>query len=136
MAYLALAFQLGQLAPSLLNIRLRIWPVNLVEVNIINAQAFEAGLGLALDRVRLQAITYLALLIPDQGTLGEDKGPLTTFDGLPNDLLRMTQTIHGSGIDPVNTQVQAALNGGDRLLVILRTPAGVPTASTHGPRSN
>ena len=135
MAHLALFFQFGQRAPALFNIGVGERPVDLVQVNGIDIESLQAGFDLPANRVGLEAVTHNATLIPDLRALGEDVWALASFDGFANYHLRVTQAIDGSGIDPVDAQIQRTLNRLDRLLVILWSPAMCSMIATYRPGS-
>ena len=64
MADEALLLQLGERRPALLDVRRRDRPVDLVEVDRVDAEPLQAGIGLAQDRVALEAVHDPALAAP------------------------------------------------------------------------
>src|SRR6185503_6601008 len=87
-ADLALLLQRSKGGPALLDVLVRVGPVDLVQVDGVDAEPAQARLTLAPDRVGLEAVADLAALVPDHAALGEDVRPLAhPVEGPGNDLL-------------------------------------------------
>src|SRR5258707_4352835 len=88
-----------------------------------------------MDRGHTQISMNIALVVPTQTALCENVGtgsrprPQRKSD----DLLRVAHTINSRGIDPVNAEVERAVDRRDRLFVVLFTPAKFPTRAADGP---
>jgi hypothetical protein len=110
--------------------------VDLVEVDRVDAEALEAGLRLAQDRVGLEAVLHASSRPLDQRALREDVWPV----GHPGDRaadhrLRAPEAVGRGGVDPVHAEIDRALDGRDRLFVVLRSPPELPAAATDRPRA-
>jgi hypothetical protein len=44
-------------------------------------------------------------------------------------------SVHGRGIDPVDAEIERAMDGGDGVVVVLGAPAILPVAAADGPRA-
>src|SRR5690242_5258008 len=78
---------------------------------------------------------YLPLVVPNKRTFGEDVGFLTPFNSLAHHLFGVAQPINGGSIDPVDAKAEGMFDGGDRFVVVLRTPTSGPTTTSHCPCS-
>src|SRR5215207_9275250 len=130
-ADLALGDQLGHGPPGLLDRRARggVRPVELVEVDVVGAEALEALLQLEPDRLRPQVVGGLVVLaaVPGPAALGEHQLPAGALaQHLPDDLLGVPEPVHGGRVDPGHAGVEGLVEGGDRLVVVLRAPAEPP----------
>ena len=128
-AYFPFLNQFGNRFPRFLDILVRHRPVDLVEVDHVDIQAAQALLRLFFHTPLLEPIVHLPVagILPDQAALsGNDDLLPATFDRLAHDLLRVAQPVSGSGVDPVDAQVQGAPDHRQRLLVILLTPPKLP----------
>src|SRR5207253_585186 len=85
----------------------------------------------------LQIVRDLAGIVPDQAALRENvRAALETLDRAAHDRLGVSEAVSGRGIDPVDAKIQPGADRGNRLLVVLRTPAEFPFASADRPRSD
>ena len=50
-----------------------------------------------------------------------------------NHLFGVAEAVDGRGIDPVDAEVEGAMDGGDRFVVVLRSPGEFPIAAADGP---
>lgn len=50
-----------------------------------------------------------------------------------NHLFRVPQPIDGGRVDPVDSQVNGSMDGGNGLIIVLRTPGEGPVAAAYGP---
>src|ERR1700740_319277 len=74
--------------------------------------------------------------MPAHRALGKDERLMAcAIQGTGNDLFRMSKTIDGRGVDPVDTEIERAVNRMDGFGVVLRPPAKFPVAATDGPRA-
>src|SRR5713101_2825698 len=55
------------------------------------------------------------------------------FVRAPDDQLRTAEAVGGGGVDPVDAQLERAVDRLDRVLVVLRTPAELPAATSDRP---
>jgi hypothetical protein len=105
-----LLLQLGEGPPALLDVGLRVGPVDLVEVDRIDSQPGEAGLDLAPDRVALQAVGDAAPTAVEERRLREDVRPiLAAGEDAADDLLRVSEAVDGRRVDPVDTEIERPL---------------------------
>ena len=75
-----------------------------------------------------------AVGVPEPRALGEDVGLVRRgFDRAAYHLFRVAQSVDGRGVDPVDAQIERAMNGGDGVVVVLRTPGVLPVAAADGP---
>ena len=73
-------------------------------------------------------------LAPEHRALGEDVGLLlAAFERPCHHFFRMAQSVDRGCIDPVDAKVEGALDRGDRIVVVLRSPAKLPVATADGP---
>ena len=102
--------------------------MNLVQIDYVDIEAAQAVLDFAADRVGSQYFLHLPLCIPVQATLGEDvrSGAAPVLQSTANHFLGVSQTVDGGGVDPVDAEFERAVNGGDRFVVVLRSPGELP----------
>ncbi len=103
--------------------------MNLVQIDSLDPQPAQACFHFAANRISLETLLYLPILIPDPFALGEDIGWIgETFDRLTHDLFRVAQAVHRRCVDPVYTFVErAACIAAIEVVVILRSPGERPT---------
>src|SRR6266478_320774 len=98
--------------------------MNLVKVDHIDIEPAEAVLALAANGVSVQRAMDIPLFVPAQTALGENvrtrTGPIAQRGC--HDFLRMAHSVNGRGVDPVNAQLERAMNRGDGSFVILFAP--------------
>jgi hypothetical protein len=112
--------------------------VELVQVDVVAAEALEAALQLEADRGRPQVVDDRASLagVPAAAAFGEHQHALAPLaDHLADDLLRVAEAIDGGGVDPVDPGVEGPVHGSDGLVVVLGSPAEGPRA-TDRPRTD
>src|SRR4029077_17040560 len=93
-----------------------------------NGFRFEDALG------RLHGVAW----IPCQAALGEEQRALRCgkfAEEFANDFFRMSQSVDGSRVDPVDAQIQGMAHGRNGIGVVLRPPAEGPSATANGPRT-
>src|SRR5687768_5792248 len=76
------------------------------------------------------------MLVPDEAALGEHertRGRRDLAQQTADQFLRMAETVHGGGVDPVDAQLEGVTHGRKGSGVILRTPAEGPTTAADGP---
>jgi hypothetical protein len=109
--------------------------MDLKKINRFQAQTPPPVFTLAANGVCPGLFINLAGAISAESTLGEDVGPSTGpfRECARDDFFGVAQTVCGGRIDPVNSEFQCPMEGGDRLLVVLPTPAALATRATNGP---
>ena len=112
------------------------WPVDLIQVDCVDAEPCEAAFGLAKDRVTLQVVHHGPAGSWHERRLREHIGAFgEARKCAPDDLLRAAQPVRRSGVDPVHAHAECPLDGLDRRLVVLGSPAELPFASSDRPRA-
>src|SRR5208283_2490445 len=125
----------GHRCPALLDIRVGIGPMDLVQVNGVHLQPPQASLALAANGIGFETVADLAMFVPNKAALAKNVRPLNdTFQGPCHDLLRMAQPVDCRSVDPVDALIQRLADGRNRFAVILRPPSEFPSRSTNGPR--
>src|SRR6266550_4535822 len=111
--------------------------MNLVKVDHIDIEPAEAVLALAANGVSVQRAMDIPLFVPAQTALGENvrtrTGPVAERGR--HDFLGMAHSVNRRSVDPVNAQLERAMNRGDRSFVILFAPTKLPARSTDSPRA-
>ena len=141
-ADLPLALQVEERAPVLGDGgAIRRWPMELEEIEPLDAEPAQRGLRLAPEAVGARdaaEVGIVPLAFPDQAALGEDVRPAACGDVgecAADHLLGVAEAIGGGGVDPVDADVERAADGGDRIGVVLRAPAGGPFGAADRPRA-
>jgi hypothetical protein len=128
--------QLGKRRPAFLDVRVRVWPVDLVEVDRVHTEPPEARFSLTKDRIALQVVQDAAARSSYQRRLGEHVRTLVKAGkGAPHHLLGMPETVGGRGVDPVHPEFERPVDRLDRLLVLLWSPAELPATASDRPRA-
>ena len=136
MAHQTIFLELGQRGPPLLDLRRRDRPVNLVEVDRVDPQPLQAVVGLTPYRVPLQAVHDPAVAAFKQRALGEHVRSLgDALQRATDDLLGAAEAVGGGGVNPIDPLLERAVDRGDRLLIVLRTPAELPVPAADRPRA-
>ena len=100
--------------------------MDLVEVDRVEPEPRKAALELAPERVALQALQRRPVRAFRLPALGEDERPLVEADDrAPDDLLGLAEAVLGRGVDPVDVELERALDRRDRVVVVLVAPAPV-----------
>lgn len=136
MAHLALGDQFGQRADGLLDGRVRVDAVLVVEVDVVGAEpqerAFDRGLhvaGAAVDDAGAVAG------VGDETELRRhDDVVAAALDGLADDFLAVEGAVDLGGVDVGDPDVQGPVDGADRLGVIESPARGVGAAMVMAPR--
>src|SRR6185503_4306360 len=130
----AFVLQLGEGRPALLELLVRDREVDLVEVDRLDAEAAQAGLALASERVAPQRLQGRAVRAFRLAALREDERPLVEArDRAADDLLRVAEPVLRGRVDPVDAELKRAVDRGDRLLVVLLAPAPVVLGAADRP---
>ncbi len=128
----AFALEVGHDGPALFDVFVGLGPVDLVEVDGLDLQAAEAGFALAADL--LLGVRDFSLFVPDHGGLGEDVGLVRGgLEGSGDDFFGVAEAVDGGGVDPVDAEIECAVDGGDGVVVVLIAPCHGPVASADGP---
>ena len=136
MAQQPFVLELSERRPPLLDVTIRVGPVDLVEIDRVNAEPRQAGLDLAADRVPLEAVHHAAAAAVEQPGLGEHvRAPLDALQRAAHDPLRVPEAVDSRRVDPVDTELQRPLDRGHRLGVVLRAPAELPVPAPDRPRA-
>ncbi len=130
----AFFFEFGERFPSFLDVLVGVGPVDLVQVDDVRLEPPQAIFALPLDRVFLEYVAGITVLVPDQRTLRKHVGFLSdAFQRLGHQLLGVAQPVDGGGVDPVDAQLQRALYCSHGFFVVLGSPGGAPSAAADGP---
>src|SRR4029077_2317647 len=133
-AHLPLALEARQFRPALLNVFLWFGPVDLVEIDHIDLQATQTAFALAPNRLRLKACDDGSVRVPHPLALGENiRTRRTSLKCARHHLFGMTESVKRGSVQPVEAVIQGGVNGGDRIAIVLRAHATVPTAASDGP---
>jgi hypothetical protein len=89
------------------------------------------------DRFRFEAPSDIAVRIRYAFAFRKD----IWFGGSPLDrprdhFLGISETVKRGGVDPVQPMVECRMNRWDRVAIILRSHAAIPTSTADGPRAN
>src|SRR5216684_7304360 len=111
--------------------------MDLVEIDHIDGEATEAVFDFFTDRISTQYFVYLTFETPAQAALGKDVRPRTVpvLQCAADDLLGVSESVDGGGVDPVNAEFERAVNGGNGVVVVLRSPSELPARAADGPGS-
>src|SRR6266436_612507 len=136
-ADLAFGFQRGESLPGLFDAGFAFirGPVHLIEIDGVNLQAAETVFALAPNGAGAELLPNSSLFVPDQNAFGEDVGARAApfLQRASNDLFGVAQAVDGGGVDPVDAQLQRAMNRGDGIGVVLRAPSKFPAAAAESP---
>src|SRR5271166_6711330 len=112
--------------------------MDLMQVNGGNLQALQAVFAFFADRLRRERWCNLARAIPRQNTFGKDiwlsSGP--ALQRPSDDFFGVTQSVHGSGIDPVYAKFQPPVNRRYGISIILLAPGIRPACAANRPRAD
>src|ERR1700675_1124556 len=111
--------------------------MDLVEIDHIDGEATEAVLDFFTDRISAQYFVHLTFETPAQAALGKDVRPRTApvLQCAADDFLGMSQTVDSGCIDPVDAEFERAVNGGNGVVVVLRSPGELPARAADSPGS-
>ena len=109
-------------------------PVDLVEVDSLNAEPLQAGLRFAADRRTLEVMRNASVFIPNETAFGEHVRPLAQIFDCPSDYcFRVAQPIDSGCVNPVQSQIKARVDGFNGVLIVLRTPGKFPFPTADRP---
>ena len=122
-ADLAGADEVGEGAERLVDVRVRLGPVHLVEVDPVGAEAAEARVDLLHDpaaRVALlvRAVAHAAVELRGQ----DDAVAAAARERLADYLLRLAARVDVRGVDEVDPRVERPVDDADRLVVVRVAP--------------
>ena len=105
--------QLSEGRPSLFDVRLRIWPVDLIEVDRVDPEAFETRIDLAQDRVPLQLVHDPAAASVEQRCLREHVRVVLASGKRPaDDFLGVPEAVDRGRVDPIDAELERPLDCG------------------------
>ena len=134
MAREPLVAELDERGPALLDLLVGNRPVDLVQVDGVEAEPGEAAFELAPEPVSRQVVERRPVGPFRLSALGEDVRPLVEArDRAPDDLFRVPEAVLGRGVDPVHPELERPMDGRDRFLVLLRAPAPLEAAAADRP---
>jgi hypothetical protein len=108
--------------------------VDLVEVDRVEPEAREAALDLSPERVAVQALQRRPVRAFRLPALGEDERPLVEAgDRAADDLLGVAEAVLGRRVDPVDAELERAMDRGDRVVVVLVAPTPVVLRAAERP---
>src|SRR5258707_742289 len=133
----AFGFQGGECLPGFFNPGFAVvrGPVHLIKTDGVDLQAAKAGFAFAANGFGSEFLPNFSLVIPDQNTLRENVRARAApfFQGASDDFFGVAQTVHSGSVNPVDAQLQRAMNGGDGIGVVLRAPGKFPPRTTESP---
>ena len=134
--HFAFADQVGNRVPSLGSFFVCFGGhVDLIEVNMICVEAAQTAFHFAAHAFCCEAFVELATCrVPHHSTFGRD-GDLVASPGdcLADDLFRMSASVVGRRVYPVNAQIKRAVNRREGIVIVLRAPTTVPPAAPDSP---
>src|SRR5262249_60956359 len=139
-ADLALVAQPDHLGPGVLDGRAAlVGPVELIEIDALDAEPPQRRVALSSDRLRPQRsrrLNHRIGVVPDETAFGEDERTRargTIAKQTPDDLFGVAEAVDGGCIDPVDAAVERLAHRRERRVVVLRTPAERPPAAADRP---
>src|SRR5258708_35169049 len=111
--------------------------MDLVQIDDIDGEAAEAVLDFFTDRISAQYFVHLTFETPAQAAFGTDVRPRTApvLQRAADDFLRVSQTVDGGRINPVDAEFERTVNGGNGVVVVLRSPGELPARAADRPGS-
>ncbi len=111
--------------------------MDLIEVDDVNLQATQAVFALLADGSGRVHFGDAAVLVPAHGALGEDvrAPPFPFAESACHYFLGVADAVDGRGVDPVDAELERAVNCADRIIIVLRAPSEVPARAADGPGS-
>ena len=134
MQHLALGDQVGDRPGGLLDRRVRVDAVLVVQVDVVGAETLQGALDGGLH-VRGAAVdhTGAAAGVGDEAELGGDLHLVAAaVECLADDLLAEEGTVDLGGVDVGDTEFQGPVDGADRLVVVETALARVGAGHGHG----
>src|SRR5438552_13244271 len=110
-------------------------PVHLVEIDGVDLEAAETVFAFAANGNGTELFPDFAFLVPAQNAFRKNVGARTApfLQRASDDFLGVAQAVNGGGVDPVDAELQRAVNCGDGIGVVLRTPGKFPATATESP---
>ena len=135
---LALGDQIGQGADGLLDGRVRVDPVLVVQVDVVGAEPLEGALDGGADVGRAAVgDAGPAAGVGDEAELGGHHDLVAAAsDGLADQFLAVERAVDLGGVDVGDAQVQRAVDSADRLGVVKAPAAGVGPGHGHGAQAD
>ena len=110
--------------------------MDLVEVDGVDPEAFEAALHLAKQRVSPKALDRGSPRPLGLPALREHVwARFEAGHGAPHDLFRVPEAVLRRRVDPVHPELERVVDRRDRVLVVLRSPAPVVATAPDRPGS-
>src|SRR5215218_9112652 len=132
----SLLLEFGEGTPPLFDLLVGDRPVDLVEVDRLEAEALQAAFELAPERVAPQALQRRPVWALGLAGFREHVRTLRRIElaqGASDDFLRMAEAILRCRVDPVDAELDRVMDRRDRVLVFLGTPAPVIAAAPDRP---
>src|SRR5229473_193221 len=111
--------------------------MDLVEIDHIDGEATEAVFDFFTDRISTQYFLYLTFETPAQSALGKDVRSRTApvLQRAADDFLGVSESVDCGRVDPVDAEFERAVNGGNGVVIVLRSPGELPARAANGPGS-
>src|SRR5881398_2239538 len=121
-AHLPRAHQVGHRAHRVLDRRVRIHAVLVVEVDRLEAEALQAPVarGAHVLRAPVDGAHPRVVAAHDAELGGDDDLLAPAAEGAPDQLLVGVRAVHVGGVEEGDAEVERAVDGGDRLVVVAR----------------
>src|SRR5678816_836362 len=133
-AHLAFADQLRDRTPAFFDVFVRLRPMDLVEVDDVDAEPTQAGFHFVADALAFEPRNDLPLIVPAAFALrGDERTPAQALERAADHFLAMAEAIDWRGVNPVDAEIEPFANGANRCVVVLRSPTEFPTAAAHRP---
>ncbi len=108
--------------------------MDLVEVDGVDGEAAERAFDLFSERCGPERAPDGAVGVPAHGTLGEDERLMAGgLERAADDFFRVAEAVDGRGVNPVDTEIEGAMDGGDGFVVVLGAPCEFPVSAADGP---
>src|ERR1700686_2144286 len=109
--------------------------MDLVKIDHIDRKAAKAIFDFATDRTGAQYFFHFTLGVPAETALREDIRPRArpALERAGDNFLGGSQSVDGRRIDPVDAKFERAVNRGNGIAVILRSPGVLPARTADGP---
>ena len=98
-------------------------------------QTAKAVFTFLVDGIRFVDFGDFAFRVPAHRTLGKHvrARAFPFFQGASDHFFRVPDAVDGGGVDPVDAELESAVNGGDGVGILLRPPAKVVAHTADGP---
>ena len=109
-------------------------PVHLVQVNHPDSEPGQTGVHFREDGFFSEGWKQFSVRTPGTAAFGGDEGFVRpAFESLSDDRLAMAESVGGGGVNPVDAQIEGAMDGFDGEGVVLGPPAEGPAAAADRP---